>query len=293
MGRAALILGVALLPMGSGCTWNASQPLYDGPALAPLKVSITSDPAPAADGSVTRQAQIILTFDDYPDPESAFFGPVQVRSGAATFDVDVRVSLIDRAIVVTPRSPLIANTNYEVVAEAGIRSLSGRVLTTTVTQALHAGFDEGTAPAPPPALTWMKDIAADIATCSPNCHSPIGASGDTRTPTRLLDLTGDPTNGTYGLIGVAAVGEREFPVPLLRVAPGDSARSVLLRKLLGGDPHADSLDTIDGTPLYPAMGVDGRRMPIPLDESAPVGPPLSDDAIRRVQNWIDEGAPVS
>ena len=71
------------------------------------------------------------------------------------------------------------------------------------------------------------------------------------------------------------------------MAPFDPARSVLLRKLLGGSPQADSRD-----PPYPNMRVDGRRMPIPLDESAPADETLSDDELRTVQAWIAAGAPV-
>jgi hypothetical protein len=61
---------------------------------------------------------------------------------------------------------------------------------------------------------------------------------------------------------------------------------VLLRKLIGGDPHADSQD-----PPYPAMRVDGRRMPLNLDASESSGPPLSEDQLRVIQDWILEGAP--
>src|SRR5262249_5125354 len=76
-----------------------------------------------------------------------------------------------------------------------------------------------------------------LATCAAFCHSRVGASGRARTPTRLLDLTGDPRDPTYGLIGVASVGLRGTEQPLMRVAPHDPAGSVLLRKLIGGNPQ--------------------------------------------------------
>jgi hypothetical protein len=272
----------------ASCTWNTSQPLYAGSNPAPLNLTITTIPAPDANGQVTRSAVFILTCDDYPDPDSALFGPIQLRSGAATFDIDLRVSLVDKAIVVTPRSLLAPNTQYNVVVQPGVRALSSRTLATTVTQTVTVGVDQGMRPAPPPAYTWMGDIAADIATCAPSCHSPTGASGRTRTPTRLLDLTGDPTDPMLGLINAPAQGELGWPQPLLRVSPGDSAHSALLRKLLGGNPLADSRDA-----SIPAMAVDGRRMPIQLDDTMPTPPPLDPATIRRVQNWIDEGALIN
>ena len=116
----------------------------------------------------------------------------------------------------------------------------------------------------------------------------MGASGRARTPTRSLDLTlTDPTDPTFGLVDVVAVGLRGTRVPLERVAPGDPSRSVLLRKLLGGSRTADSID-----PPYPAMRVDGRRMPIPLDESKPADETLSLEDLQLVQDWIAAGAPT-
>jgi hypothetical protein len=271
----------------ASCTWDG-QPLYAGSSPAPLNLQITTNPAPDGNGQITRSAIIVLQFDDFPDPDSAMFGPVQVRSGAATFDIDVRVSLVDRAIIVTPRSLLAPNGHYQVVVQPGIRALSGRTLTSTVSTTLAVSLDQGTPPAAPPLYTWKGDIAGDIGTCAPSCHSPIGASGDMRTPTRLLDLTGDPTDPTLGLVNVPAQGELNWPAPLLRVAPGDSAHSVLLRKLLGGNPLADSRDA-----AIPNSGVDGRRMPIQLDETKPTPPPLDETTTRRVQDWIDEGAVIN
>ncbi len=284
MRAGAAILAGAVA--AAGCTWNSSQPLYTGSSPAPLHLTITTDPAPDANGLATRSALVVLTFDDYPDPDSVMFGPVQLRSGSSTFDIDLRTSLVDKSIVVTPRSLLSPNNHYEVVVQPGLRALSGRVLQSTVEKTIAVGLDPGTPPKPPTVPTWIGSIKFDIGTCSPFCHSPVGASGRMRTPTRLLDLTGDPMDPTFGLVDVPAQGELGSPQALMRVAPGDSAHSVLLRKLIGGDPLADSHDS------YPAMGVDGRRMPLPLDDTMPIPPALDDAAIRRVQAWIDGGAPI-
>ena len=70
------------------------------------------------------------------------------------------------------------------------------------------------------------------------------------------------------------------------MAPGDAPNSVLLRKLIGGNPQANSMD-----PPYPNMGVDGQRMPIDLATEVAL-PPLDDASLRLVQDWIAAGAPI-
>ena len=80
---------------------------------------------------------------------------------------------------------------------------------------------------------------------------------------------------------------------MLRVQPGDAANSMLMRKLLGGDPHADSDEPTAN------LAIPGRRMP--LYEAACSGQLLPPDPadyffttaqIQLVQDWIDEGAAV-
>jgi hypothetical protein len=283
MRAAALIACLAAV----GCTSRTSNPLFAGSSPAPLHAQLVTQPAAGSDGRIVRSAILRVVLDDYPDPDDAQFGPVELRSGAGTFDLEVRADLVGHALVVTPRSLLSPEGNYELVVQAGIRSLSGRTLARTFVATIAVSGDPGPARPTPPAPTWTSDIRGALATCAPFCHSPIGASGDARTPTRMLDLTGDPLDPVFGLVRVPAVGELDSPEPLLRVAPGDSAHSVLLRKLIGGNPAADSHD-----PPYPNMGVDGRRMPIPLDESQPAGPFLSNDTLQLVEDWIDAGAPI-
>jgi hypothetical protein len=74
---------------------------------------------------------------------------------------------------------------------------------------------------------------------------------------------------------VPSVGLRGSPRPLARVAPGDSSRSVLLRKLLGGDGRRANQAN---------LGVDGDRMP--------PGQPVDDSILLRIEQWIDAGAHI-
>lgn len=281
-GSVAVAAGLLL----AACTYNSS-PAFVQPAAPPLLLHATTDPAPRDDGTVPRNARLIVQLDAYPDPDSVRYGRLTLRSGRGNFDIRLDVDMVGQAVVVTPRSLLDPDTQYELVA-VGLASLDGRAQTTTQSFAIHAGSDAGTPPTAPPPPTWWGDggVRAAIGGCAPACHSTTGASGRTRTPTRSLDLTGDPADPSFGLIGVQSVGLRGTPAALLRVAPGDPARSVLLRKLIGGNPQANSTN-----PPYPNMRVDGQRMPISLDTEQATTP-VSDDTLRLVQAWIAAGAPV-
>ncbi|MCU1281853.1 MAG: hypothetical protein JWM53_5399 [bacterium] len=276
----------------SACTSASNVAPYVQPTAAALSVAVGTDPPVRSDGTVPRNARFIVQLDGSPDPDSIGFGPLTLHSGRGNFDIGLAVDLVGRAIVVTPRSLLAPGAQYDLVV-SGLVTLDDRVQDADVVASVRVGQDDGDPFPAAPRPTWNGDpvtgggVRATLGTCAPFCHSPVGASGRVRTPTRALDLTGDPRDPTFGLIGVQSVGLRGTPVPLLRVAPGDPSRSVLLRKLIGGSPQADSID-----PPYPNMRVDGRRMPIPLDESQPADIQLSDEELRRVQDWIAAGAPI-
>lgn len=283
--RGALLL--CLFAPLAACTQRTGNAAYPAAAAGPLHVTVTTDPPPGDDGMVARNARILVQLDDYPDPDGVYYGALELLSGGAAFDIELDVDFVGRAIVLTPRSLLAPGAQYEVFVAAGLPALDGRTLQADVALPIRAGLDVAARPAPAPPPTWNADVRPVLATCAPFCHSPVGASGRARTPTRSLDLTGDPLDPVFGLVGVPALGELGTAAPLLRVAPGDPARSALLRKLIGGNPQADSRD-----PPYPDLRVDGRRMPIPLDEAAPATDTLSDETLRLIQAWIAAGAPI-
>ena len=197
--------------------------------------------------------------------------------------MDLGIDLVGRAIRIRGRSLLDANTRYELHLASTIRALSGRHVSDGVVFAVDVGDVIEPTPAPQP-VTWTE-VQPLLSGCAPFCHSPVGRSGRMRTATRLLDLTGDPRDATFGMIDVVSVGLNETASPLLRVAPGDAARSVLLRKLLGGVPASND-------PPYPAMRVDGRRMPINIEPGAPPPAPFDEPSLRLVEQWISDGARV-
>lgn len=298
-GPVTVAVGLALV--ASACTSASHVAAYDQPALPALAVAVATDPAPRPDGTVPRNTRFVVQLDDYPDPDSVGYGPVTLRSGRGSFDIAVTVDLVGRAVLVTPRSLLAPGAQYDLVV-SGLVALDDRVQASDVVASVQIGQDDGDPFAAPARPTWYDatggcggGVCKLVGTCAPFCHSPVGLSGRMRTPTRELDLTGDPRDSVYGLIGVQSLGLRQTAVPLMRVASGDPAHSVLLRKLIGGSPEAASWD-----PPYPNMRVDGRRMPISLCElppdqcpaDQPPPPPFSDDELRLVQDWIVAGAPL-
>lgn len=238
-------------------------------------MSVTPVPAVGPAG-VYRNSKFLLQFDDYPDPDVLPFGSVNLTSGAVLFDTNVSVRLVDRAIEVRPRSFLVPNNKYLLQA-LGVSSLGGRQSPPSGLS-FEIGVGDELAPivpdAPPP--RWTTDIAPRLTSCATaGCHT----ASDGSTPARNLALDGDPRDPIFGLIGVPSRSLRDNTKRLTRVAPGDAARSVLMRKLLGGDPS----DRAGGDP-FPQMAIDGDRMP-PWPAQ-----PVDDATLRLVQAWIDGGA---
>jgi hypothetical protein len=302
-GRApAKIAAVLLLSAPLACTSPSNVQPYATPPAFPVAVSVTSLPPPRDDGTVPRNARFVVQLDGYPDPDAvASFGPITLRSGRANFDLRTEVDLVGQSVRATPRSLLAPGIEYDVLV-SGMVTLDDRVQTSDVVARFTVGLDEGDPIPAPRRPVWDCDepdppptpplcpprVRPVLASCAPSCHTAKGASGRMRTPSRSLSLElADPTDPVFGLVNVLSVGLIGTAVPLKRVAPGDPARSVLLRKLLGGSPTADSLD-----PPYPNMRVDGRRMPIPLDESQPATETLSADDLDLIQDWIFAGAPT-
>jgi hypothetical protein len=224
---------------------------------------------------VARDATLRVTFDDFPDPDAAVFGPILLRSGKGNFDADIRVSLVDRAILVRPRTPMAPSTTYQLVITTPVQALDGRRLASDVIFPVDVGGTLANLPAPPP-VTWAGVVPWLQGDRCAGCHPSTG--GD-----RQLDLAGDPDDPIYGIINVPMVGLAGTDQQILRVQPGNSARSGVLRKLLGGgtQPEPDDLP-------YPPIRVDGK--PMPLDGNHNFTTPMPDDAVRLIQQWIDDGA---
>jgi hypothetical protein len=307
--RAALLVAVLFALWGaSACSVVTSHSPFEDAPPPPLQVRF--DPQPLKDGTIARDATVLAIFDDdFPDPDSATFGPVLLRSGAINLDADIRVDLLARAIRVRPRQPMQTGATYELVLSTQVGSLGGRSLAAPVAFPFLVGPSLTPIDSQPP-VAW-SDVASLLQStpppddscfstrkpppqtgCAPFCHSRCGGSGRIRPPTRGLDLTGDidPHDPTFGLINVPSVGLAGTDAELMRVLPGDSSRSVLFRKLLGGGAPRGPADM-----PYPDTRVDGKQMPLGPDVLTPTddfNQALPDPQLHLIQRWIDEGAHI-
>jgi hypothetical protein len=249
-----LTLLVATLPgcLALGCTDVGSRQWFDHPSPVPFTV-VGADPASDAVG-VALDQPIDVYVSDLPDPDSATRDTFILRSGTTQFTGGFRVDLVDRRLRYLPARTLQPHLELRVFVGRHLQALDGR----EIGQDLEWGFVTGTTlggehqPAPPLALDEVAPTLA--ARCAAACHEGAAAF-------RGLDLS--TADAAYaGLVGRTSEERPEMS----RVSAGDHARSYLVRKLLG------------------APAIVGDVMPPPPDE------PLDAATLRRLADWIDDGA---
>jgi hypothetical protein len=174
------LFGVAAL--AQACTSPLDAPLYDAPT-SPLTLAVTAVPPGAgATDRVPTNASLRITFDDFPDPDSLAYPAIVLRSGGVPFDYAARVDLVGRAVVVTPRSPLVPQSSYELVVTRAVHALDGRAVGATNVTQISVGDSPAMLTASPPP-TWKSDVAPVVSTCALGCHSRAVFAA------RNLDLT--------------------------------------------------------------------------------------------------------
>lgn len=211
-----------------------------------------------------------MGFTDFPDPASFVPPAVALRQGAGTVEVTVVADLVDRKVVLRPTGELAPQTEYVAEINSRVASLAGLPLGRIHQVRFTTGSTPGGGPAPPPPRSMADvqqifdgyvacaDPASGCGCARASCHGP-------QSPAVALILAGELSH--YNLVNVTtteATGTSDQD-KMVRVKPGDPARSYLLRKLLG-------------TP-----DIRGSRMP--------VDGKLDQDQLRRVRDWIAQGAP--
>jgi hypothetical protein len=231
----------------------------------------SSVPADGAMG-VELKAAITVTFDAFPDPATVAYPAVTLRSGANSFDYDAHVDLLNKALVIVPKSPLTPNTQYVLQLATGghgLQSLAcGQLAGSGAAQiGFTTGTTIGTGPPPPPVHRYATDVGPILTDAAKGCvaetcHATVKdpMSGVTYTPALGMELASTAMVQQTAL-GVTASEDPSLP----RIKGGDPANSYLLRKLLG-------------TPDMVA-----NRMP--------VGQVLDQATLQIVSDWILEGAP--
>lgn len=177
---------------------------------------------------------------------------VGLSSGLVYSSVRLVVDLLERRLRALPDVVLRPHLDYRLTVGTDLRALDGRQLAAPVTFTFTTGSRrEPRAPAKPAGgLAELQPLWS--ARCVDSCHSASVARA-------RLDLS----SAAAALRDLRNVASDQSD--LLRVAPGDHARSYLLRKLLLGAPI--------------------RGLPMP-----PTGPPLTDEELHAVAAWIDGGA---
>jgi hypothetical protein len=217
---------------------------------------------PAQAESVPTDSPIVLTFSDYPDPDTATLASLVLTSGPFRIPEAYRVDLLSRSVWMTPISNLSPELGYSITVSPVLKSLAG----CSVKRA-HAEFTTGsgmTGPPPPPAPTFADISAIFPARCASNCHAdPDG--GCLAAPAAGVSLC--LAEARQALVNVPS---RQVAT-LVLVSPFSAARSYLMRKLIPWDPA-------------------GGPLPGTLGQREPPDQPLPDDQLRAISDWIDGGA---
>lgn len=268
----------AVAALVGGCSVTTNQEPRQGSCTPFQLLSLTPD----GTSDVRTDTKFVYSFTDFPDPDSAINSNFGVFSGPYYYTAHEAVDLIGRAIVFKPTSSLPGGLGFTLAMSAQISSLRGCPLsppppdlpsgkpTTSYYFAIHTvepNVDLPPEPPAPPPATFAQVLDVMAQHCAgAGCH---------------LDAAGAGTDGTGGCLpapggGLSLCASQAFDslvsVPsrqvsrLVIVVPRDSSRSYMLRKLLAAPPVA---------------GHQG-----PPDDS------LTEDDLRVLQSWIDDGAPA-
>ncbi|MES1206702.1 MAG: Ig-like domain-containing protein [Pseudomonadota bacterium] len=233
-----------------------------------------------------------LTFNDFPNPDTIDVNTVALYTGFFYHTGRFWVDLLERRAFFRPSGTLSPGLGYTLVVRPGILSLRGCALSPPNPGAMGKDADiyayrfqtaprgAEKEPRPVPSTAGFDQVLEVFAGhCGgAGCHlSGDAPASDPATcldePAGGLSLCGRDAHG--GLVGIPSQQVRR----LVRVAPRDSSRSYLLRKLIGAPPivgHA-GVPRDDGATADAGGGTDH--------------PPLSHDELAVIQSWIDSGAP--
>jgi hypothetical protein len=269
-----LAAAIGLLALAGGCSRLTDEQPRPG-ACAPFEL-IALTPEDRAVG-VATDAAAIFTFTDFPEPNSANSSNFGIFSGPYYYTAHESVDLVGRSIHFKTTSSLPTGLEFTLRMSPRVASVrgcplapppplqDGKVLDNYYFsfRTVEPGVDAPpTQPVPPPA-TFEQFLAVTTAHCARGCHLATPAAPE---------LPGDCLPAPAGHLSLCAaeayanlagVSSRQVS-RLAIVAAQDSARSYLLRKLLGAPPLTG--------------------------HTGPPGDELTEDELRVLQSWIDGGA---
>ena len=276
----ALVCGLAAAAVPA-CSVPTSELPHPGTCGALQLVEVV--PAPNA-VDVPGDVVLSLTFNDFPNPDTIDAGTMVLFTGFYYHTGTYWVDLVDRRALYRPSGWLMPDLGYTLVVRPQIRSLRGCKLEAPAAlpggtrpdlytfrftiAAPGTGVPPSPPEPPPPPATYGEVVELFAQHCAGSaCHLDTSEGKTSADPASCL-----PEVIAGGRLSLCARDARQdlVGVPsrqiarLVRVAPQDSSRSYLLRKLIGAPPVVGHL------------GVPGDQ--------------LSQHELRRVQSWIDTGA---
>lgn len=243
------LLVASLLAWKPACTYE------NEPGLRPVargELTLLRSEPPLGSTDVAVDTAIDLYFDQALDADTVTGSAVRLVSGRIGVLGRVKTDLISQRVRLRPDGLLRAELEYQVYVGTELRGLDGAALVAPYVIGFVTGRrSSGEAPdeVPPVGADGLQPLWNKHCT---RCHAqPAPAAG--------VDLSA-PAAALRTMRSVTSLA-----APLPRVAPGDHARSYLMRKLLG------------------TAGISGFSMP-------PDAPRLAERDLRRVADWIDGGA---
>jgi hypothetical protein len=212
---------------------------------------------------VPRDTTIRVRFDAYPDPNSVDYSGLIVTTGVFFHPGTIRLDLIEKTVTYAPAGVWRPDLGYQISLRPSMRSLQG--CPAAPDQRTFRTATAAPPPAPPATTTPYSAVQPIFAArcAGAACHRAddggclaAPAAGLSLCDAQAVDATLDVPSSQVSDLSL--------------VAPRDSARSYLLRKLLPG-----------ATPNQPA--------PTALGHRDPPGQPLSNEELHTIASWIDDG----
>ena len=223
---------------------------------------VASSTPPSNSTGAPTNTVITVAFSDYPDPDTVAPSSMLFTTGVFRVPETYRVDLVAKTVTMTPVGSLVPLLGYSASVFPDVHSLAGCSATFDLIEFMTGDEPVSNPPSSAPKFSDLQPILDGA--CANNCHAdPSGGCLDA--PASGLSLCAPDARNA--LIDVPS---REVTGALL-VAPGDSARSYLLRKVLPA--------TVGGGPVSGTVG-----------EREPPGTPLTQDQLRTIAAWIDGGA---
>jgi len=269
---AALLLTLLAVLTAPACSVERDELPREGECLPFGLAALTP-----ADGAidVPPDAEVVYTFTDFPEPDTANAQNFGIFSGGYYYTAHETVDLIGRRIVFKTTSSLPRGLGFTIGMSTRVTSLRGCPIATPAAgpdgkvptsyyfsfRTVEPNVDVPPTPKPPAPATLGQVLDVMTARCA-GCHLPQPEPGQSgrcsSAPAGGVSLCA--RDAYASIVGVTSRQVSRLAI----VAPRDSARSYLLRKLLGAPPTT------------------GHR--------GPPGREISDEELTVIQTWIEAGA---